>query len=409
MQNRQKNKENQRNFFFHQVKIIAKALDVTALKELFKSAGFSDVGEESYFNDEIYELLTAPVIHLAETGAVDAVNFLLGFRSNLKDEALEGYARANNADQVNLSLMSGATFNRAVFGAACGGHEKLVQYLLAKGGKTESAISGYARGGFEKQVKDLLTQDPGKIHFAVYNYACGGHFKLLEDMLRDGGDLYDAMRGFSNHGYFDDKNKFLYLLTMLTNRKLQLELTKSADNRYPRYFRADHMLRQSVRLKKAMQLHHLSYNQAVAWMTVQFRVWLLQGVQLVLARRLPLDIVLNIAAYIPECQPLTLEETLDVRRKFTFQANKLFVSNALNNFALINGKRKKRAESLAVACKKAQSGHHLKVLLRYQQELFEKAREVMPNRHRPAHEQPFESGEADQFTTIVDRYYVKLS
>ena len=413
MHNRKNNKQVTQQDVFNLVIQAAKAKDIQALKKIIAITGYGNLDDDSFFNDKVYELLAAPAMKLAETCDVEAVNFLTNIRSGLKNEAIEAYARCNHAAQVDELINQGASLNRAVFGYACKGLDTRVKDLLARGGKIESAISGYARGGFDTLVNDLLHDHPNNISLAVYGYACGGHFKQMEELLAHDGNKFDAIRGFLNTNYFTSKSRFLYLLTMLENKSLRVELINTANKRYPRYFSTKNMLAESDRIKRVMSQQQLSYNQAIAWLTVKFRFWLLQGIKCIEATRLPLEIVLHIAAMIPSCAPLTLTEILDIRPKLMFHANKLFVIKNLNCYSLGmfpgTNKRKKRAEALVTICKDVKSKHTLLTLIKYQQDLFAKKIQVTPNRHRPVHEQPFENYEADQFTAIIDRYFLKLS
>ncbi len=404
MQGRKKTRAEIKRDLFPDIIAAAKKQDLDALKQLFATVGYPDISSMNDYNgDFICDCLIQPVIKFAQKCNTNAVNFLLRIRSNLIHDALEGYARGNHIEFVNLCISKGAHLNRAVFGAACAGHQPLVDNLLARGGAVKSAIVGYARGGFEAPVNDLLATNPQFTSLAVYGYAHGLHFKLLETLLAKKFNVFDAIRGFRESGYMQNKNNFLYLLTMVENQKLRMELMRVA-TQYPRHFDTKGMLQESDKLKLIMKRHELNYFQALAWSTLQFRIWMLYSPIFMKDRGLPLDMILYIAARIPACKPLPTKDLLDLRAKLDIHLYKSFVITSLNKCTV----EEKRAKSLADACERVKTKHDLHTLIKYQKELFEKTRYVMPNKYRPAHERPFEDNTANAFTEIVDRYALKL-
>jgi len=401
MQGRKKTRVEIKRDSFQHIIAAAKNEDLVALKQLFAPEDLCS--DNDYPGDLVLDCMSRPIIKLAQQGNINAVNFLVSIRSKLRHDALEGFARGNHIELVNQYIEDGAHLNRAVFGAACEGHQPLVDDLLARNGAVKSAIVGYARGGFEAQVNDLLKIHPKFIQLAVYGYAHGLQFKPLERLLAKDVNMLDAIRGFSENGYISNKSKFLYLLTMVENEKLLTELMRAASYKYLRHFEPKGMLQESDKLKFLMKQHKLTYFQALAWRTPQFRMWILYSVVFIQARRLPLDMVLYIAASIP-ANKLSMNDTRDLRVKLDIHLYKSFVITSLNACTV----EEKRAKSLAIACEQVKTKHDLHTLIRYQKELFEKTRYVMPNRHRPAHEQPFEDHTTNAFTAIVDRYVLKL-
>ncbi len=134
-----------------------------------------------------------PCAKLAFINNRDAINFLIDDFKHLND-AIYGAAAGGHEDLVDDLIAKGASLNEAVSGAARSGHRFLVEYLIARGASLDHAVYGAAKGDKLKLVKNLITRG-ANLDKAVSGAAEIGNVELVNELITQGASVDAAAMG----------------------------------------------------------------------------------------------------------------------------------------------------------------------------------------------------------------------
>lgn len=340
----------------------------------------------------------SPVGLLAKEGKDKGVDILLNeFHASISD-AIECYAAAGNKKVVDrlleafLEQKDYKPLHRAITGAAKGGQDDLVQYLVTRGYEIRNtilqvqeyypgslsgptmlscAVLGYAFAGNTPKINEMIEKGGSDV-YALEGYALAGNIDALKNMIPDQRFSFYAEKlcaGLDHAGYIekcvrqgdttllrlfaicddasrDNLRKALQgngippvgppngtpmpasIIRREENRKLFNALITELENIMQTY-QMTFIDAYKIYLFKSQ--YQLSSDQAYAWSAPELRFWLLQGIQKTSDQeieRIIPDVFFHIASFLTKLDDV---ETNLLFQKMHFAENKRLLLNGVKN------------------------------------------------------------------------------
>jgi len=145
-------------------------------------------------------------VYGAAAGGHEVLMDLLIAADASKDWAVRGAAAGGHEVLMDRLIAAGASENWAVHGAATGGHEVLMDLLIAAGASRNNAVYGAAAGGHEVLMDRLIAAGASQDR-AVLGAAYGDHEVLMNRLIAAGASQGHAVRGATNgeHEFLVDR------------------------------------------------------------------------------------------------------------------------------------------------------------------------------------------------------------
>lgn len=218
--------------------------------------------------DALLRLQQGGLIHMAVFGAAlgsaqakprALMNTLINYRGGELGVAVCGAAMAGQTQLVD-GLVTAATVNTAMHGAALGGCEPLIKLLLSKGASKDVAAKGLATGGHGALLAKYLANG-ANINFALTGAAAGWHLALIHSLLKKRGAHIDAVKqGIASGSHDINLASMLRLLVFLDNDTLRKRVIDAMD--WQQRFPTAMLFAKANYMHECIQQHHIRYDVA---------------------------------------------------------------------------------------------------------------------------------------------------
>lgn len=189
-----------------------------------------------------------------------------------------------------ISLVTGLTEGEFITQA-----RSLVNPFLGSGAKISAYIKVYARSGYLKEALNLIFESQ------LYDQ------KILIKLL---------LKQLSDYNHLPNSEEYtLALLCSTHNLDLRNEFIDTLHELNPK-IQKTRLLKKVSKIQNIKDKYNLNFSFAKAWLEENIHMWFLQGIQLVINKKIPLDIFIYLSTYITQLSFVATEKLFKLHRIF---------------------------------------------------------------------------------------------